>query len=202
MYLHADIRSNVQNVLTTGTPHLKTGIIQKTTCSYMKCTEVVKLSSGGLLQLYSSSDLVLHGVVQEQWVQGPQPLNGVLGAHQGVGPPVTGRHTGHSAAMRLQIGPAAAAEVVELHLPAAGPVQQPAVGQQGHGGQRGVEEGQGEPHQGSLHCGEAVSGGDFEQTNRVLVGHRHVLLLGADSQAEHPGEALWRGDAECLLGQG
>lgn len=152
------------------------------------------LSAGG-------SDLVLHGVVQDQRVEGPQPLNGVLGAHQSVGPPAAARHTGDSAAVRLQIRAAAAAEVVELHLPAARPVQQPAVRQQRHGGRRAVEQGQGEGPQRSLHRGEAVSGGDLEQTHRVLVGHRHVLLLGADGQAEHPGEALWRGDAERLLRQ-
>lgn len=104
--------------------------------------------------------------------------------------------------MRLQTGAAAIAEVIEFHLPTGRPVQQPAVGQQCHGGQRGMEQGQGNPLQGPLHRREAVSGGDLKQTHRVLVGHRHVLLLGADSHAQHLGEALWRRDAERLLGQG
>lgn len=155
-----------------------------------------KVSSG------ENIHLVLHGVVQDQWAQAPQPQDGVLGAHQCSGPPVTDRHAGDSAAMSLQIRAAAVAEVVEPDFPAARPVQQPAVGQQGHGGQWGVEERQGEPLQGSLHRGEAVPGGDLEQANGVLVGHGHVLLLGADGQAEHPGEALRRGEAQRLLGQG
>ena len=140
-------------------------------------------------------------MVEGQRGQGPQPLHGVLRAYQGVSPPVTAHHAGHSAAVRLQSGAGTATEVVESHLAAARPVQQPAVGQQRHGGQRAVEEGQGEPVQGALHRGAAVSGRDLEQTNRVLVGHRHVLLVGADGHAQHPAQALWRGDAQGLLGQ-
>lgn len=70
------------------------------------------LFCGGLVQMYRSCDLVLHGVVQDQWAQAPQPLDGVLGAHQGMGAPVTDRHAGDSAAMGLQVGAAAAAKVV------------------------------------------------------------------------------------------
>lgn len=65
-----------------------------------------------------------------------------------------------------------------------------------------MEQRQGDLLQGTLHRGETVSVGDLKQTHRILVGHRHMLLLGADSYAEHPGEALWGGDAERLLGQG
>lgn len=133
------------------------------------------------------TDLVLHGVIQDQWVQRPQPLNSVLRAHKGVPPPVAGRHTGDSAAMRLQLGTAATRQFVERHLPTTGAIEQPAVRQKSHGGQRGVEQGQGEALQRALHRGEAVSGGDFKETHSVLVGHGHVLLLGADGQAQHLG---------------
>lgn len=64
-----------------------------------------------------------------------------------------------------------------------------------------MEQGQGEALQRALHRGEAVSGGDFKETHSILIGNAHVLLLGADGQAQHLGQALrWR-DTERLLGQ-
>lgn len=145
-----------------------------------------------------TSHLVLHGVVQGQRVQGPQPLHSVLGAHQSMSPPVTDRHTGHSAAVRLQVGDVATpAKVPQRHLPTARAVQQPAVGKQGHGGQRGVEKGQCKLLQRPLHCGKVVPGSDLEQAHRVLVGHRQVLLLGAGGEAEDPAEALRGGGCKA-----
>lgn len=146
-------------------------------------------------------DLELHGVVQEQRLQGPEPLHRILGAHQGMALPVTGCHTGDSAAVRLQPGAAASLQVHQCHLATDGSVEQPAVRQEGHGGQRSLQEREREDLQGALHRGDAVHGHDLEEAHAVLVGHSQVLLLGAGSQAHHPAEALWGGDAQGLLGK-